>query len=98
MTAPRQPSAVIHTVGSKVWIKTKDGDSWVKGEVIKLDGDQLIVSLDGSNEQRKVGQEDAPLQNNDTRGVEVRRCAMGPGIGLAAALRCAEAAALGCPC
>lgn len=65
-------ATVIHTVGSRVWVKD-DKESWVKAEVQKLEGDQLIVALEEGGELRKVQPEDAPLQNTDTRGVEVRR-------------------------
>jgi hypothetical protein len=63
-------ATVIHTVGSRVWVK--DGkESWLKAEVQKLEGDTLIVALEEGGELRKVPPEDAPLQNTDTRGVEV---------------------------
>lgn len=64
-------STVIHTTGSKVWVKD-EVEGWVKGEVIKLEGTSIVVLLEGSEQQRRVPQEEAPLQNNDTRGVEVR--------------------------
>jgi myosin-5 len=68
MTA--QQATVIHTVGSKVWVK--DGvQSWVKAEVQKIEHDVLIVALEEGEELRKVNPEEAPLQNVDTRGVEV---------------------------
>eukprot|EP00775_Hariotina_reticulata_P007220 gene7220-7433_t len=67
MTA--QQATVIHTVGSKVWVK--DGvQSWVKAEVQKIEHDVLIVALEEGGELRKVNPEEAPLQNVDTRGVE----------------------------
>lgn len=65
------PSAtVIHTVGSKVWVRD-DAESWVKAEVQKIERDVLIVALEEGGELRKVNPEDAPLQNVDSRGVEV---------------------------
>jgi myosin-5 len=67
------PATVIHTVGSRVWVKD-DKESWVKAEVQKLEGNTLIVALEEGGELRKVQPEDAPLQNTDTRGVEVSYC------------------------
>lgn len=64
-------ATVIHTVGSRVWVKDAQ-ESWVKAEVQKLEANQLIVALEEGGELRKVDPEDAPLQNTDTRGVEVR--------------------------
>lgn len=65
------PSAtLIHTVGSKVWVRD-DAESWVKAEVQKIEKDVLIVALEEGGELRKVNPEDAPLQNVDSRGVEV---------------------------
>lgn len=61
-----------HGVGSKVWVKDVE-QSWVQAEVTSLDGDTLTVKVDGSGDQRKVKSEEAPLQNEDSRGVEVRR-------------------------
>lgn len=63
-------ATVIHTVGSRVWVKD-DKESWVKAEVQKLEGNTLIVALEEGGELRKVQPDDAPLQNTDTRGVEV---------------------------
>lgn len=63
-------STVIHTVGSKVWVRD-DAESWVKAEVQKIEKDVLIVALEEGGELRKVSPDDAPLQNVDSRGVEV---------------------------
>ena len=74
MTASKQPSAVIHAVGSKVWVRARN-DEWVRAEVTRLDGDKLVVAVEGTGAQVTVASEDAPLQNNDTRGVEVSTAA-----------------------
>lgn len=58
----------VHTAGSKVWIRD-DVHSWVKADVVKSDKDLLIVKSELGDE-RKVKAGDAPLQNQDTRGVE----------------------------
>lgn len=63
-------ATIIHAVGSKVWVKD-NVESWVKGEVAKVEGDHLIVQVEETGELRKVKSEDCPLQNQDTRGVEV---------------------------
>ena len=65
-------SAVIHSAGTKVWIR-HDAESWVAAEVVKVEADGLIVKEDGSGLQRAVKAEDAPLQNADSR-VEVCVC------------------------
>jgi hypothetical protein len=63
-------SSTVHAVSSKVWVRD-DVEGWVKGEVraILKDG-SVEVALEGG-QQRKVPQDEAPLQNNDVRGVEV---------------------------
>jgi myosin-5 len=64
-------SAVIHSAGTKVWIR-HDAESWVAAEVVKVEADGgLIVREDGSGLQRALKPHDAPLQNTDSR-VEVR--------------------------
>lgn len=70
--AGSEPSTVIHTVGSKVWVRD-EVEGWVRGEVIRLEGDSVVVELEEGGAQLKVAQNDAPLQNSDARGVEVRR-------------------------
>eukprot|EP00798_Chlamydomonas_sp_ICE-L_P002990 gene2990-12998_t len=60
--------AVVHTTGSKVWIHDA-AESWVKGEVKKVEGDQIVVTTEGGKEL-KLKPDDAPLQNFDSRGVE----------------------------
>jgi hypothetical protein len=82
MTASQQHT-VIHTIGSKVWVRD-EAEGWVRGEVIKLEGDNLLVALEDIKETRKVPQDQAPLQNNDTRGVEVRDGAAGAGASVCA--------------
>lgn len=63
-------ATIVHTSGSRVWVKD-DKESWVKAEVQKIENNVLIVALEENGELRKVQPEDAPLQNTDTRGVEV---------------------------
>lgn len=70
------PATVIHTVGSKVWVPDA-AETWIKAEVQKIETGKdgagiLIVALEDSAELRRVPASDAPLQNTDTRGVEVR--------------------------
>jgi len=76
MAGGSSDSTIIHAVGSRVWIRDAH-EGWVRGEVVKVESaGKIVVQLEGSKETRTVAQEDAPLQNNDTRGVEVRaRCA-----------------------
>jgi hypothetical protein len=69
-------ATVIHTVGSKVWVPDP-AESWIKAEVQKIEEGKdgagvLIVALEESGELRRVPASDAPLQNVETRGVEVR--------------------------
>jgi hypothetical protein len=60
----------VHTQGSKVWVKDPV-EIWIKGEVIKVDGQSVVVKTEGGQEVRVAG-EDAPIQNPDVRGgVEV---------------------------
>jgi hypothetical protein len=66
-------SVVIHSTGSRVWVKDQV-ESWVKAEVVKVENDHLLVRLEETGEERKCNPDDCPLQNQDTRGVEVRAC------------------------
>ena len=62
----------VHTVGSRVWVRD-EADSWKKGEVIKLEGESLVIKVEGG-QQVSCKPEEAPIQNPDTRGgVEVGR-------------------------
>ena len=64
-------SAIVHTVGSKVWIK-EEKEAWIKGEVIKVEDDFLVVKAEASGAEVKCKSEDAPLQNpHNNRGVDV---------------------------
>lgn len=69
MTAAQE--GAIHNVGSKVWVPDPD-EAWAKAVVTKVDSDGLLVTVEETDELRKVKPEDAPLQNTDSRGVEVR--------------------------
>lgn len=62
----------IHAVGSKVWLKHHE--EWCKGEVIKEEGDSLLIRAELANGQPvdiKATINDCPLQNPDTNGMEV---------------------------
>lgn len=62
----------VHAVGSKVWIRdTQNG--WIAADVQKIEGTTLTVKVDGTGELRTAATDDAPLQNEDANGVEVRR-------------------------
>ena len=65
-------ATVVHTTGTRVWVRD-DADSWIKAEVLKVDGDELQVRTEKGKESR-FRPEDCPLQNPETRGVEVCRC------------------------
>eukprot|EP00955_Chlamydomonas_euryale_P111744 366087-Chlamydomonas_euryale.AAC.2 len=73
MSAPDAQEAVdLHTTGTKVWVQHGSADSWAKGEVSRVDGDNLAVVLEGGKEVA-VRAEEAHMQNPDTaKGVEVR--------------------------
>eukprot|EP00798_Chlamydomonas_sp_ICE-L_P027113 gene27113-2338_t len=58
----------VHTAGSKVWF-VDPVESWAKAEVLKLDGDQIIVRAENGKEF-KCNAADAPLQNPDPLGEE----------------------------
>jgi hypothetical protein len=62
----------VHTQGTRVWVRDQ-ANSWVKGEVLKIDGGNLSVRVEGG-ETVKCKPEEAHMQNPDSRGgVEVRR-------------------------
>lgn len=71
MTSGPSSQPVVHAVGSRVWIRD-EAEGWVKAEVTKLDGAHVVVALEEGGQERRVAQEEALLQNNDARGVEVR--------------------------
>lgn len=66
-----QEAADLHTLGTKVWVQ--DGtDSWVRGEVSRVDGDTLHVVLEGGA-QTTCRADEAHIQNPEAAGgVEVR--------------------------
>ena len=68
-------AAAQHTVGSKVWVVCAD-DGWQKGEVVKVEGGQLRVRLEGGRGEQLCAAEDCPLQNPSLygNGVEVGGC------------------------
>lgn len=61
-------ATIVHTVGTRVWVKD-DADSWIKADVLKVEGDELLVKTE-KNDERRVKQSDCPLQNPDVNGVE----------------------------
>lgn len=62
--------AILHTVGSKVWLADPE-DGWAKGEVIEASSpDQLKVRLEDGKE-KVCSQDEIPLQNPGKYGVEV---------------------------
>jgi myosin-5 len=65
------PESDVHTVGTRVWVKD-EVESWKKGDVLKLDGENLVITIDGGK-HISCKADDAPIQNPDTRGgVEVK--------------------------
>ena len=60
----------VHTVGSRVWVK-HEAESWTKGEVAKVNDDGTVVVKTESGAEQTCKAEDAPLQNPESRGVEV---------------------------
>jgi hypothetical protein len=65
------PATVVHTVGSKVFLHDAE-EGWCKGEVVSLQGSSLVVKTERGETRTVDNGEDAPLQNADSRGVEVR--------------------------
>ncbi len=53
----------VFTVGTKVWLKDEQ-QSWVRGEVLKVAGSELLVQVTNGREVR-VKQSDCCLQNVD---------------------------------
>ena len=70
--ATAAPATVVHTVGSKVFVHDAE-EGWCKGEVVALQGASLVVKTERGETRTVDNGEDAPLQNADSRGVEVRR-------------------------
>ncbi|GFR45863.1 hypothetical protein Agub_g7314 [Astrephomene gubernaculifera] len=63
-------ATVIHTVGTKVWIRDEK-ESWIKGEVFKVEEDYVLVRTETTGAEVKCKPEDAPLQNpHNNRGVD----------------------------
>ncbi len=57
-------------------------EAWAKAVVTKVDSDGLLVTVEETDELRKVKADDAPLQNLDSRGVEVREWWWLDGVGV----------------
>jgi myosin-5 len=67
-------ATIIHTVGTRVWIK-EEKEAWIKGEVIKVENDYVLVRTEATGVEVKCKPEDAPLQNpHNNRGVDVGDC------------------------
>ena len=56
------------TIGSKVWVKVDS--EWNQAQVLRLNEGSMVVVKTEKGEV-KAKPEDLPLQNQDTRGVEV---------------------------
>lgn len=63
-------ATVVHTTGTRVWV-CDEVDSWIKAEVLKIDGEMLVIRTEKGKE-KKCRPDECPLQNPETRGVEVR--------------------------
>ncbi len=62
---------LVHTVGTRVWIRD-EREAWIKGEVVRVEEDALVVRAEDSGAEVKCKPEDAPLQNpHNNRGVDV---------------------------
>lgn len=72
-------AAVAHTVGTRVWIKD-DKEAWLRAEVIRVEEEHLLVKSETGAELR-CKPEEAPLQNPETRGVDVSCGCCGLGAG-----------------
>jgi myosin-5 len=61
--------ADVHTIGTRVWVQDSAAgpDSWARGEVVKVDGDALVVSLEGGRKATAKA-DDAHMQNPETAG------------------------------
>ncbi len=69
-------ATIIHTVGTKVWIRDEK-EAWIKGEVVKVLDDAVLVKAEDSGAEVKCKPEDAPLQNpHNNRGVDVSASAL----------------------
>lgn len=65
------PATVVHAIGSKVFVHDAD-EGWCKGEVVAFEGASLVVKTERGETRAVDNADDAPLQNADSRGVEVR--------------------------
>ena len=62
--------SLMHTVGSRVWLRDLD-EGWIKGEVLNIgDDNRLNVRLEDGRE-KSFSESEIPLQNPGVRGVEV---------------------------
>jgi hypothetical protein len=61
----------LHAVGSRVWL-ADEAKGWAQADVTAIgDNGRLTLAL-GDGSSRECAQEEAPLQNPGTSGVEVR--------------------------
>lgn len=63
-------ATVVHTIGSKVFVHDAE-EGWCKAEVVAMQGSSLVVKTERGETRTVEDGEDAPLQNADSRGVEV---------------------------
>ncbi|EFJ44389.1 type XI myosin heavy chain MyoA [Volvox carteri f. nagariensis] len=63
-------ATIIHTVGTRVWIRDEK-EAWIKGEVVRVEEDYVLVRTEATGVEVKCKPEDAPLQNpHNNRGVD----------------------------
>ncbi|KXZ52496.1 MYO1A protein [Gonium pectorale] len=63
-------NTIVHTVGTKVWIRDEK-EAWIKGEVVKVEEEHVLVRTEATGLEVKCKPEDAPLQNpHNNRGVD----------------------------
>ncbi|GLC68235.1 hypothetical protein PLESTF_000665000 [Pleodorina starrii] len=63
-------ATIIHTVGTRVWIRDEK-EAWIKGEVVKVEENYVLVRTEATGMEVKCKPEDAPLQNpHNNRGVD----------------------------
>ena len=60
----------VHTIGSSVWLRD-NVEGWAKGRVLAVNGKELSVETEAGAKVTVLAAE-CPLQNLESRGVEVR--------------------------
>lgn len=56
----------VHTMGTRVWVQD-NADSWMRGTVAQVDGDNLLVALEGGR-RATYKADKAHMQNPETAG------------------------------